>query len=256
MRMEQESVNGQPQERKAAPKGILYLIPVTLGDIAPLEVLPISIKRVIEETDEYIVENEKSARHFIKKISNGKSQNSLVLHQLNKFTIPTEIPGFLQACREGRNVGILSEAGCPGIADPGSDVVRLAHREGIKVVPLVGPSSILLALMGSGLNGQQFSFHGYLPIGNEERKKAIKNLEYQSGISGFAQVFMETPYRNDKLFLDLRKTLNPSTLLCIASDITLEDEYIVTRTVEDWQLYPLELHKKPAIFIVQSEQEI
>ncbi len=249
--MEQEDSNGQ--DASQAPSGILYLIPVTLGEIAPLEVLPISIKRVVEQTDEYIVENEKSARHFIKKISSGKSQNSLILHQLNKFTQPDEIPDFLQACREGRHVGILSEAGCPGIADPGSEVVRLAHGEGIRVVPLVGPSSILLALMGSGLNGQQFSFHGYLPIGNEERRKAIRTLEKESRGSGYAQIFMETPYRNDKLFLELRKTLHSSTSLCIASDVTLESEYLVTRTIKEWQLYPLELHKKPTIFIIQAE---
>lgn len=250
--MEQDNLNPD-QGKKAASKGKLFLIPVTLGDMAPLEVLPIAIKRVIENTDEYIVENEKSARQFIKRVSGGKSQSSLTLHQLNKFTLPAEVPGFLQACREGKDVGVLSEAGCPGIADPGSEVVRLAHSEGIRVVPMVGPSSILLAMMASGLNGQQFSFHGYLPIGNEERRKSIRSLEKQSQQTGSAQIFMETPYRNDKLFLELRKVLHPSTLLCIASDITLESEYIVTRTIENWQLYPLELHKKPTIFIIQSE---
>ncbi len=252
--MEPENTNGI--DANLAPSGILYLIPVTLGEIAPLEVLPISIKRVVEQTNEYIVENEKSARHFIKKISAGKSQNTLILHQLNKFTQPGEIPEFLQACREGRPVGIISEAGCPGVADPGSEVVRLAHAEGIRVVPLVGPSSILLALMGSGLNGQQFSFHGYLPIGNEERRRAIKSLEKESHSTGYAQIFMETPYRNDKLFLELRKTLNPSTLLCIASDVTLESEYIVTQSIKEWQLYSLELHKKPTIFIIQAEAQL
>lgn len=252
--MEQE-LNNAAEEPKPKPKGTLYMIPVTLGDIPPLEVLPISIKRVIENTDEYIVENEKSARQFIKKISSGKSQNNLVLHQLNKFTLPSEIPGFLQACREGRSVGILSEAGCPGIADPGSEVVRLAHREGIRVVPLVGPSSVFLALMASGLNGQEFLFNGYLPIGNDERRKAIRELEKRSRQHGAAQIFMETPYRNDKLFLDLRKTLHPTTLLCIASDVTLDTEYISTKSIEDWQFYPLELHKRPTIFIIQAEVE-
>ena len=159
-----------------ASDGKLYMIPTTLGENEPLEVLPISIKRIIEEIDHYIVENEKTARRFIKKISPRKSQPNLNIALLNKFTDPKVLPSFLDPCFEGEDVGVLSEAGCPGIADPGAEIVRIAHQKGISVVPLVGPSSIILALMASGLNGQNFAFNGYLPIENSERKKAIKKI--------------------------------------------------------------------------------
>lgn len=158
-------------------KGNLYLIPSRLGDNAPLEVLPISIKRIIESVNHYIVENEKTARRFIKKISSGKSQGALKMHILNKFTEVSELPGYLNACLDGQHVGLLSEAGCPAIADPGAEIVRIAHEKGIRVIPLVGPSSILLALMSSGMNGQNFTFNGYLPIDKAERKSALKQLE-------------------------------------------------------------------------------
>ena len=157
--------------------GKLYLIPTTLGDNEPLEVLPISIKRTIEQIDHYIVENEKTARHFIKKISSKKSQPSLHINVLNKFTEPEILPTFLDPCFEGYNVGIISEAGCPGIADPGADIVSIAHQKGVQVVPLVGPSSILLALMASGLNGQSFAFNGYLPIEAGKEKRASRDLK-------------------------------------------------------------------------------
>ncbi|WP_411031013.1 SAM-dependent methyltransferase [Spongiimicrobium sp. 3-5] len=233
-------------------KGRLYLIPTTLGENEPLEVLPISIKRAIENIDYYIVENEKSARHFIKKVSSNKSQPSLHIELLNKFTEPEAIPGFLEPCLAGKHVGILSEAGCPGIADPGADVVRIAHEKGIQVVPLVGPSSILLALMASGLNGQNFAFNGYLPIDTAERKAAIKKIERTSKELDQTQIFIETPYRNDKLLVELLRTLSKNTLLCIAADITLTTEYIATRTVLEWKNVSVELHKRPSIFIIQA----
>ena len=179
--------------------GKVYLIPSTLGDMPPLEVLPISIKQTIERLDHYVVENEKTARHFIKKISPRKSQPGLKLFVLNKFTEPEEIPTFLNPCLEGNDVGILSEAGCPGIADPGAAVVKIAHSKNIQVIPLVGPSSILLALMASGMNGQNFAFNGYLPIDSSDRKKYIKNLERRSKEENQSQVFIETPYRNNKM---------------------------------------------------------
>lgn len=232
--------------------GKLYLIPTTLGDNEPLEVLPISIKRTIENIDFFIVENEKTARRFIKKISSKKSQSNLHLEALNKFTEPEMIPTFLQPCLNGKDVGIISEAGCPGIADPGADVVRIAHEKNIKVVPLVGPSSILLALMASGLNGQNFAFNGYLPIESGERKSTLKRLEKLSKDTQQSQLFIETPYRNDKLFADLVKTLNPSTKVCVASDITLSTEFIVTRTAQEWSKESLNLHKRPTIFIIQA----
>lgn len=232
--------------------GKLYLIPVTLGDTAPLEVLPISIKRTIERINHYIVENEKSARRFIKKISSGKSQSSLHISVLNKFTEAQEIPGFLTPCSQGHDIGIISEAGCPGIADPGADVVQIAHEKGFRVVPLVGPSSITLALMASGMNGQNFAFNGYLPIDSTERKSAIKRLEKISQDSGQTQLFIETPYRNDKLLAELVKVLRPNTRLCVACDITLPSEYIATKTATDWKKTSVELHKRPAIFLVQG----
>ncbi len=232
--------------------GKLYLIPTTLGDNEPLEVLPISIKRTIENIDFFIVENEKTARRFIKKISSKKSQSNLHLEALNKFTEPEMIPTFLQPCLEGKDVGVISEAGCPGIADPGADVVRIAHEKNIKVVPLVGPSSILLALMASGLNGQNFAFNGYLPIESGERKSALKRLEKLSKDTQQSQLFIETPYRNDKLFAELVKTLNPSTKLCVACDITLPTEFIVTRTAQAWLKESINLHKRPTIFIIQA----
>ena len=234
------------------PKGKLFLIPTTLGENEPLEVLPISIKRAIEEIDCYIVENEKSARRFIKKISPRKPQPSLLIEVLNKYTEPEAIPTFLQPCLEGRNIGVLSEAGCPGIADPGADVVRIAHQKNIQVVPLVGPSSIVMAMMASGLNGQNFAFNGYLPIDSTERKKAFKSLEKKSNDLGQSQIFIETPYRNDKLLAELLKTLSNNTLLCIACDITLSTEFIDTKKISDWKKTSLDLNKRPTIFILQA----
>ena len=170
-------------------QGYLYLIPTRLGDNAPLEVLPISVKKIIEKVDDYIVENEKTARRFIKKISSSKSQSSLNINILNKYTQENELPNFLKACLEGKSVGLLSEAGCPGIADPGADIVKIAHEKNIRVIPLVGPSSILLALMSSGMNGQSFTFNGYLPIDKSERRSALKKLEKQSFDKNQSQIF-------------------------------------------------------------------
>ncbi len=232
--------------------GKLYLIPTTLGDNEPLEVLPISIKRAVEHINYYIVENEKTARRFIKKIYSKKSQPDLHIELLNKFTEPEMIPTFLDPCLEGHNVGIISEAGCPGVADPGADVVRIAHQKGIQVVPLVGPSSILLALMASGMNGQSFTFNGYLPIDGSERKSAIKRMEKISRELNQSQIFIETPYRNDKLMADLLRTLSNGCMVCVACDITLPTEYIATKSVLEWQKVPLDLHKRPTIFIIHA----
>ncbi|WP_299251505.1 SAM-dependent methyltransferase [uncultured Aquimarina sp.] len=235
------------------PKGKLYLIPTRLGDDVPLEVLPISIKKVLEQVNHYIVENEKPARRFIKKVSPSKSQRSLIIHSVNKYTDTSEIPNYLAPCLNGESIGLLSDAGCPGIADPGAEVVRLAHEKGIQVTPLVGPSSIFLAMMSSGMNGQNFCFNGYLPIDKSERKTTIKSLEKNSLEKDQAQIFIETPYRNDKMLADLVSFLNPNTRLCIASDITLTTEYIVTKTVGEWKNEDIELHKKPTIFIIQRD---
>ncbi len=238
--------------KKKGIRGNLYLIPTTLGDNEPLEVLPISIKRAIENINYFIVENEKTARRFIKKISPRKSQPALHIELINKFTEPSSIPAFLDPCDQGEDIGVLSEAGCPAIADPGSDVVAIAHERGIKVVPLVGPSSILMALMASGLNGQNFAFNGYLPIDSRERKAEIKAKERLSREKGQTQIFIETPYRNDALFSELLKTLAKNTMLCVATDITLPTEQITTKTVEEWKYLEVDLQKRPSIFIFQA----
>ncbi len=234
-------------------KGRLYLIPTRLGDNAPLEVLPISIKKIIEMVDDYIVENEKTARRFIKIISSNKSQKSLNIHILNKYTEESELPSFLNPCLNGKPVGLLSEAGCPGIADPGADIVKIAHEKDIQVVPLVGPSSILLALMSSGMNGQNFTFNGYLPIDKSERKSALKKLERISFENNQTQLFIETPYRNNKMLEEICTSLNDNTRVCVACDITLPSEYIKTKTVKDWKHTNIDLHKRPSIFIIQKD---
>ena len=232
--------------------GKLYLIPTTLGETEPLEVMPLSVKKVIEQIDYYIVENEKSARRFIKKISPKNSQPELTIKLLDKYAVEEETQKYLDVCAQGVNVGLLSEAGVPAIADPGASIVKLAHQKNIKVVPLVGPSSILMAMMSSGMNGQNFAFNGYLPIDKGERKRAIKELERLSLDKNQSQIFIETPYRNEKMLADLKSILSPTTSLCIAADITLPSEYIKTMMIKDWKHQQPDLHKKPAIFIIQK----
>lgn len=234
------------------PFGNLYLIPTTLGDTEPLEVLPISIKKTIENTEYFVVENEKTARRFIKKITPSKKQDSLKISVINKYTDAMDLPEFLDPCLEGHQVGVISEAGCPGVADPGADIVAIAHEKNIRVIPLVGPSSILLALMASGFNGQNFAFTGYLPIDSGVRKSAVKRLETQSKSNNQTQICIETPYRNNKLFEEFCSTLNPHTKLCVACDITLTTEYIATKTIADWKKTKIDLHKRPCIFLVQA----
>ncbi|WP_297805174.1 SAM-dependent methyltransferase [uncultured Polaribacter sp.] len=232
--------------------GKLYLIPTTLGETEPLEVMPLSVKKVIEQIDYYIVENEKSARRFVKKISPKKSQSSLQLMLLDKYAEDIETSKYLDVCKQGVNVGLLSEAGVPAIADPGASIVKIAHENNIRVIPLVGPSSIIMAMMSSGMNGQNFAFNGYLPIDKSDRKKAIKDLERLSKDKNQSQIFIETPYRNEKMFTDLKGALTPTTNLCIAADITLPSEYIKTLMVKDWKTQHPDLHKKPAIFIIHK----
>lgn len=233
--------------------GKLYLIPTTLGETEPLDVMPISVKRVIEEIDYYIVENEKSARKFIKHICPEKKQSSLHILLLDKFVQESDTRKYLDVCAQGINVGLLSEAGVPAIADPGATMVKLAHQKNIQVVPLVGPSSILLAMMSSGFNGQNFAFNGYLPIDNNERKSAIRELEKLSKDKNQSQIFIETPYRNQKMFSELVTSLSPNTLVCIAADITLNSEFIKTLSVKEWKNHSIDLHKRPTIFIIQKE---
>lgn len=230
--------------------GKVYLIPTTLGENDPMEVLPLTVKRVIEQVDEYIVENGKTARRFIKKICPEKSQPSLTLHIINKYTEASELPSFLENCLQGKDVGIISEAGCPGVADPGADIVKIAHSKGIQVVPLVGPSSILMAVMASGMNGQSFAFNGYLPIDKGEKKNALKNLERKSKEINQSQLFIETPYRNNQLLESMCSILQNQTQLCVACDISLPTEYIKTQSIAEWKKTKVDLHKRPAIFMI------
>lgn len=233
-------------------KGKLFLIPTTLGEIEPLEVLPLSVRKIIEELEIFIVENEKTARRFIKRITPKKSQPDLRILKLDKYAQELEVRTYLDPCESGHSIGLVSEAGVPAIADPGAEIVKMAHEKGIRVIPLVGPSSIILAMMASGLNGQNFAFNGYLPIDSSERKKAIKKLERLSKETGQSQIFIETPYRNDKLFTDLKNTLTPGAMLCIACDITLKTEYIKTMEIINWKREHPDLHKRPAIFIIHK----
>ena len=233
--------------------GALYLIPTTLGYVSPFEVMPIAVKKRIEEIDIYIVESEKSARRFINAICPNKSQDKLTLLPLNKFTEASEIPNYLNPCNEGQSIGLLSDAGCPAVADPGSEVVRLAHEKNIRVVPMVGPSSILLAVMASGMNGQSFAFNGYLPIDKNERKCKLKQLEKSSFEMQQAQAFIETPYRNQGLLEDLCRILHSETRVCLACDLTLSSQFIKTLSVQQWQKIKVDLHKRPTIFILQKD---
>ncbi|MGZ9676553.1 SAM-dependent methyltransferase [Flavobacterium sp. GNP001] len=232
--------------------GKLYLIPTTMGDCDPMDVLPQTIKRSIELIDHYIVENDKTARKSIRLVVPEKKQSELKLFVLNKHTETKEHLDFIKPLLAGENMGLMSEAGCPGVADPGAVIVKLAHDRGIQVIPLVGPSSILLAMMASGMNGQSFTFHGYLPIEKDEKKASFKTLERVSFEKNQSQIFIETPYRNNKLLEDLIQVLHPETLLCIATDITLPTEYIRTKKIAAWKKESIDLHKRPTIFIIHK----
>lgn len=232
--------------------GKLYLIPTTLGEMNPEEVLPITIKRTIEFLEHYVVENEKSARRFIKSVHPEKKQSELILFALNKHTEVSEHYNFIKPLLEGKNMGLMSDAGCPGVADPGAVIVKLAHEKGIQVIPLVGPSSILLAMMASGMNGQSFAFNGYLPIDKSEKKATLKNLEKLSFDKNQSQLFIETPYRNNKFLEDLLQILQANTLLCVACDVTLPTEFIKTQSVTQWKKNKVDLHNRPCLFIIHK----
>ena len=234
------------------PKGKLYLIPVTMGECEPMDVLAQTVPRAIELIQNYIVENEKTARKFIKSVLPNKVQADLILSTLNKHTEIVEHNKMIQPCLDGINVGLMSEAGCPGVADPGAVIVKLAHEKGIQVIPLVGPSSILMAMMASGMNGQSFAFNGYLPIDKSDKKVALKNFEKVSQDKNQSQLFIETPYRNNKLVEDLLQTLQPNTHLCIATDISLPTEFIKTMRVTEWKKNLVDIHNRPTIFIIHK----
>ena len=229
-------------------KGNIYLIPNLLGDSA-LDVLPAQVSNILRSLTYFVVENEKSARKFIKLMVPDKKQADLQIAVIDKHQRNSDFSNFFAPCMEGNSIGIISEAGCPGIADPGADIVRIAHQKGLKVIPLVGPSSLLLAMMASGLNGQNFAFNGYLPIDKQERKKILKALERKAS-EGQSQLFIETPYRNQQMFNDLMDNLQADTLLCIACDITLPTEEIKTLPIHLWRKVKIDIQKRPTIFII------
>lgn len=230
----------------------LYLIPSLLGESDFHRVLPKYNIEIVEQLQIFVVENEKSARRFIKTILPNKKQSELEIHILNKNTTAEELYELAQLFDRKESIGIISEAGLPAIADPGANLVELAHKRNVQVIPLVGPSSILMALMASGMNGQKFMFHGYLPIDKFERKKAIQKLEIESKKNNCTQIFMETPYRNNQLLEDLIKFCHPWTQVCIASNLSLDDELIIRLSIKEWAQKKADFHKKPAIFLLES----
>lgn len=228
----------------------LYLLPVTLGDTTIESVLPSYNKEIILQLKHFVVEDVRSARRFLKKVDKDIDIDTLTFYTLNKHTSPEEISGYLKPLQSGLSMGVISEAGCPAVADPGADVVAIAQQKNLKVVPLVGPSSIILSVMASGFNGQSFAFHGYLPIEPGERVKMIKHLEQRIYNESQTQLFIETPYRNNKMAEDILRNCRPQTKLCIAANITCEDEYIRTKTIKEWQGKLPDLSKIPCIFLV------
>ena len=231
----------------------LYLIPVPLGDTPIEKVLPSFNTTIVSELKYFIVENIRSARRFLKRCNPNIDIDALFFYELNKHTDPSQIAGYLSPMKTGESMGVISEAGCPAVADPGADVVAIAQQEGYRVVPLVGPSSILMAVMASGFNGQSFAFHGYLPIDVSERVKRLKQLEARAYNEDQTQLFIETPYRNQKLAEDILQHCKPQTKLCIAMNISCDDESIVTRNVKAWKGKLPDMHKKPTVFLIYKE---
>ncbi|HWZ22129.1 MAG TPA: SAM-dependent methyltransferase [Cytophagaceae bacterium] len=232
--------------------GKLYLIPTVLSENTADKVLSPQIKEVVSNIDYFFVEELRTARRFISALKIGKPIESLKFFELNKDTTADAFQKDIESLPKGVDIGVISEAGCPGIADPGAMAVAYAHKTNMDVLPLVGPSSILLALMGSGFNGQSFCFHGYLPIDKAEKIKVIKSLEKESKTRNQTQIFMETPYRNMKMLEEILPVLNAETRFCIASGLTSESQYIKTKKVKDWPKFLPDIHKRPTIFLLQA----
>ena len=228
----------------------LYLIPNLLGDTPVEQVLPPYNREIILGIHHFIVEDVRTARRFLKQVDRSIDIDQLTFYTLNKHTNPEEVASMLKPLEEGSPMGVISEAGCPAVADPGADVVAIAQQKGLQVVPLVGPSSIILAVMGSGFNGQSFAFNGYLPIEPEERIKTLKKLEQRAYTENQTQLFIETPYRNAKMMADILKACRPQTHLCIAAGLTTKDEYIRTRTIKEWGGKLPQLDKIPCIYLI------
>ncbi len=231
-------------------KARLYLLPTTLGESAPEAVIPAGVLAISRKLKYFIVENERTARRYLKAIGTEHPLDELEFHILDKRTDAIELPRLIAPLLRGVDMGLLSEAGLPAIADPGGKVVALCHREKIRVIPATGPSSIVLALIASGFNGQAFTFHGYLPIDKKERSQKLRSLESEAQRSRTTQIFMETPFRNDKLLEQMLSACSPNTELCIATDITLGSEAITTRPVSHWRKHQPSIHKRPAMFLI------
>ena len=228
------------------------MIPTVLADNTAHWVISPQVQEVISHTKIFLVENPRSARCYISSLKLGINIEELHMEVLDKDTPPEQVSRLMMPLLNGADIGVISEAGCPGIADPGALAVAYAHQKGIQVVPISGPSSMFLALMGSGFSGQSFAFHGYLPIDKKERAAALKRLEQESLREKRAQLFMETPFRNNQLLADALSSLSPQTKLCIAKNLTAADELIQTKTIADWKNHPLDLHKVPTVFILQA----
>jgi len=231
-------------------KGLLYLLPTTIGETTINKVIPAYVTETINSLSEFIIEDIRTARRYLIKNGYSKPIDDITFHLLNKHTLAEEIPSFLNNISKGVSIGILSESGTPCVADPGADVVRIAQQQNINVIPLVGPSSILLSLMASGFNGQNFAFVGYLPIDKSDRNKKIKELEKKAYKDNQTQIFIETPYRNTKLFEAILNSCSNETLLCIACEISQENEFIKTKSIKDWKKQSPDINRKNTIFLV------
>ena len=231
-------------------KGTLYLIPSPLGENEPAEVIPAPVLDKLQTLGTFVVEELRTARRYLSRAGLKGHIDALEFHVLNEHTPESEVEAMAALFEDGRDVGLITEAGLPAVADPGAALVALCHRRGIRVVPFVGPSSLMMALMASGLNGQSFAFQGYLPAKTDERRAAIKSIEKQSAAHRQTQIFIETPYRNDAMLEDLLRICAPATRLCIAADITMPDETILTRSVAQWRKDPITLGKRPCVFLI------
>lgn len=233
--------------------GRLYLIPIPLGGLSAIEVLPASVMERAKKLKHFVAESAKSARSFLKSLPSDTPLQDIAISELNEHTRSGELAALLKPLRAGFDVGLISEAGCPAVADPGADLVALAHAEGIQILPMIGPSSILLALMGSGLSGQNFAFHGYLPIKDAQRQQRLRDLEIESRNACRTQIFIEAPYRNCRMFEALISACAPRTRICIATDLTTSSECIATRSVAEWrQRETPDIDRRPTVFLLQA----
>lgn len=231
-------------------KGRLFLIPSPLGDNEPAEVIPAGVLSMLPSITTYVVEAVRTARRYLSAAGLKGHVQDLEFHELNEHTTPEEEEALMKLFEDGRDVGLITEAGLPAVADPGAQLVRLCHRHGVEVVPMSGPSSLMLALMASGLNGQSFAFLGYLPAKTEERRQALRSIEKHSSTARQTKIFIETPYRNDSLLADILSVCRADTEVCIAANITMPDAFIRTKTAGEWKKAVPTIGKRPCVFLI------